>query len=136
MRSLLHKCVCLLCSAICFVLNSPERPVEFLLWAPVRGDVDGEQELSEVDVAVLVRVEGAEDVLAELRGVARGEELGVDLDERWLAQLSRGAVGYEAVVPFLEKRIKFSFNLRPSLFLRLPQQIVTNEKYFVRFLPL
>ena len=40
-------------------------------------------------------------MLAELRGVARGEELGVDLDERWLAQLSRGAVGYEAVVPLL-----------------------------------
>ena len=117
-------------------MNSPERPVKFLLWAPVGGDVDGEQELGEVDVAVLVRVEGAEDVLAELGGVARREELGVDLDERWLAQLSRGAVGYEAVVPFLEKRIKFSFNLRPSLFLRLPQQIVTNENNFVRFLPL
>ena len=109
MRSLLHKCVCLLCSAICFVLNSPERPVKFLLWAPVGGDVDGEQELSEVDVAVLVRVEGAEDVLAELGGVARGEELGVDLDERWLAQLARGAVGYEAVVPFLQDHVFLQF---------------------------
>ena len=109
MRSLLHKCVCLLSSAICFVLNSPERPVEFLLWAPVRGDVDGEQELGEVDVAVLVRVEGAEDVLAELGGIARREELGVDLDERRLAQLSRGAVGYEAVVPFLEDHIFLQF---------------------------
>ena len=102
LRSLLHKCVCLLSSAIYFSLNSPERPVEFLLWAPVRGDVDGEQKLGEVDVAVLVRVEGAEDVLAELGGVARREELGVDLDERRLAQLARGAVGYEAVVPLLE----------------------------------
>ena len=109
MRSLLHKCVCLLSSAICFVLNSPERPVEFLLWTPVRGDVDGEQELCEVDVAVLVRVEGAEDVLAELGGVARREELGVDLDERRLAQLSRGAVGYEAVVPFLEDHAFLQF---------------------------
>ena len=98
-----------LSSAICFALNSPERPVKLLLWAPVRGDVDGEQELGEVDVAVLVRVEGAEDVLAELRGVARGEELGVDLDERWLAQLSRGAVGYEAVVPFLEDHVFLQF---------------------------
>ena len=90
-------------------LNSPERPVKLLLWAPVGGDVDGEQELGEVDVAVLVRVEGAEDVLAELGGVARGEELGVDLDERWLAQLSRGAVGYEAVVPFLQDRVFLQF---------------------------
>ena len=109
MRSLLHKCVCLLSSAICFFLNSPKRPVEFLLWAPVGGDVDGEQELGEVDVAVLVRVEGAEDVLAELGGVARGEELGVDLDERWLARLARGAVGYEAVVPLLEDHVFLQF---------------------------
>ena len=39
----------------------PERPLELLLRGAGGGDVDGEQELLEVDVAVLVRVEGPED---------------------------------------------------------------------------
>ena len=39
----------------------PERPLELLLCGAGGGDVDGEQELLEVDVAVLVRVEGPED---------------------------------------------------------------------------
>ena len=41
----------------------PERPLELLLCGAGGGDVDGEQELLEVDVAVLVRVEGPGDRL-------------------------------------------------------------------------
>ena len=80
----------------------PECPVEFLLGAAAGGDVDGEQELPEVDEAVLVRVERPEDVVAEVAGVARGEALGVDLHEGRGGQLAVGAVGDEALIPILE----------------------------------
>ena len=84
----------------------PERPVQLLLRAPAAGYVDGQQELLEVDVAVLVGVEGAEDVVAELVGVAGGEALGVDLHEGLGGQPAVGAVGLEALVPFLEVKGK------------------------------
>ena len=73
-------------------LVSPEGPVEFLLCGPAGGDVDGQQELTEVDVAVLVRVEGAEDVLTEITGVPLGEESAVDVDEGLSGEFSRGTV--------------------------------------------
>ena len=79
----------------------PERPVEFLLRAAAGGDVDGEQELPEVDEAVLVRVERPEDVVAEVAGVARGEALGVDFHEGRGGQLAVRAVGDETLVPLL-----------------------------------
>ena len=44
----------------------PERPLELLLCGAGGGDVDGEQELLEVDVAVLVRVEGPEDMVISM----------------------------------------------------------------------
>ena len=59
----------------------PESPFELLLGGAGRGHVDGEQELLEVDVAVLVRVEGPEDVVAELLGIPRGEEHLVHVNE-------------------------------------------------------
>merc|ERR1719431_187111 len=74
-------------------LVSPEGPVEFLLCGPAGG---------EVDVAVLVRVEGAEDVLTEITGVPLGEESAVDVDEGLSGEFSRGTVRYEACVPFLD----------------------------------
>jgi len=52
----------------------PESPFELLLGGAGRGHVDGEQELLEVDVSVLVGVERAEHVVAELLRVATGEE--------------------------------------------------------------
>jgi hypothetical protein len=57
----------------------PEGPVELLFGAAAGGDVYGEEELLEVDVSVLVAVEGAEHVITELVGVPRGETFGVDL---------------------------------------------------------
>ena len=47
------------CGYQCLIVL-PERPLELLLCGAGGGDVDGEQELLEVDVAVLVRVEGPE----------------------------------------------------------------------------
>ena len=47
------------CGYLCHIVL-PERPLELLLRGAGGGDVDGEQELLEVDVAVLVRVEGPE----------------------------------------------------------------------------
>ena len=58
----------------------------------IGGDVDGQEELFEVYVPVLVGVKCAKYVLAERRCVSRWEELAVDLDEGGLAQFSRGAV--------------------------------------------
>lgn len=52
-----------------------EGPVELLLEAAPRGDGQGADELSEVDGAVAVLVEGSEGVLGELGGVPVREEL-------------------------------------------------------------
>jgi len=65
-----------------------ERPLELLLRLPCRGDVDCQQELLEVDLAAVVRVERAEHVLAELVGVALREEAGIDFEELGSCQLS------------------------------------------------
>ena len=80
----------------------PERPLELLLGGAGGGDVDGEEELLEVDVAVLVRVEGPEDVVAELLGVARGEEHLVHVDELDRGESAIRAVLFEPLVPLLD----------------------------------
>ncbi len=85
---------------MCFFL--PECPLELLLRRSCRGDVDGEQELLEVDVPVLVGVEGPEDVVAELLGVAGGEEHLVHVDELDGGEAAVGAVLLEALVPLLD----------------------------------
>merc|ERR1719402_10121 len=69
----------------------PEGPFEFFLWIPSRRDVDGEKELLEVDGSALVGVEGPEDVVAELLGVAAGEEELVHVDELGGAERAVGA---------------------------------------------
>lgn len=52
-----------------------ESPVQFLLKAAPGGDGQGADELSEVDGAITVLVEGAEGVLCELGGISVREEL-------------------------------------------------------------
>jgi len=65
-----------------------ERPLEFLFWFARRRDVDRLQELFEVDLAAVVRVERPEHVLAELVGVALWKETRVDLQEFVARQLT------------------------------------------------
>ena len=81
----------------------PEGPVELLLRAARRGDVDGEEELLEVDEAVLVGVEGPEHVITEFVGVPRREALAIDLHEGRGGQLAVWAVRLEALVPLLDR---------------------------------
>lgn len=52
-----------------------ESPVQFLLKAAPGGDGQGADELSEVDGAITVLVEGAEGVLCEFGGISVREEL-------------------------------------------------------------
>ncbi len=84
------------------MLSLPECPLELLLGGAGGGDVDGQEELLEVDVAVLVRVEGPEHVVAELLGVARREEHLVHVDELDGRQPPVRAVLLEALVPLLD----------------------------------
>ena len=79
-----------------------EGPLELLLQLAPRGHAQRDDELPEVDGAVAVGVEGAEDVLGELGGVAVGEEVGVDLLELVHGQVAGGAVLEEALVPLLQ----------------------------------
>ena len=87
--------------AWCLVL--PEGPFEFFLWRSRAGDVYRQQELFEVDEAVLVGVEGSEDVVTELLGVPGGEEHLVHVDELDGGQPSVGAVLLEPLVPLLDR---------------------------------
>ena len=80
-----------------------EGPRQFLLGGPVRGDVEGEHELAEVDRAAAVGVERAEDVLAELGRVAAGEHPAVHGYELLLGQLPRRTVFQESSMPGLHK---------------------------------
>ena len=80
----------------------PEGPFQFLLGRSRARHVNGEEELLEVNVAVLVGVEGAEHVVAELLGVARWEEHLVHVDKLDGGQSTIGAILLEAFVPFLD----------------------------------
>ena len=81
----------------------PESPFELLLWRAGRGDVDGQQELLEVNVAVLVGVERAEHVVTELFRVAAGEEQLVHVDKLGRGQTAVGTILLEALVPLLDR---------------------------------
>ena len=83
-------------------LFSPESPFELLFWRPRRGDVDGEQELFEIYEPIFVRVEGAEDVVAELFCVATREAQLVHVNELGRGQPAIGAVLLETLVPLLD----------------------------------
>ncbi len=80
----------------------PEGPLELLLRGAGAGDIDGKQKLLEVDVSVLVGVEGAEDVVAELLSVARREKHLVHVDKLDRRQSAVRAVLLEALVPLLD----------------------------------
>ncbi len=83
--------------------NSPEGPIELLLRTSTGGDIDGQEELLEVDVAVVIRVEGPKDVIAELIGVARRKTFAVDVHEGFGGEATVRAVTHETAVPFLIK---------------------------------
>ena len=65
-----------------------ERPLELLFRLARRRDVDRLQELFEVDLAAVVRVERTKHVLAELVGVSLREETRVDFQELVARQLT------------------------------------------------
>jgi len=81
----------------------PEGPFQLLLRGARRRDVDREEELPEVDEAVLVRVEGSEDMVAELLGVAAREEQLVHVHKLGRGQPTVGAVLLEPLVPLLDR---------------------------------
>ena len=80
----------------------PESPVQFLFGAPAGGDVDGQEELLEVDEPVLIGVEGSKNVVTKLVGVPRGEALAVDLHEGRGRELAIGAVTFETFIPLFD----------------------------------
>jgi len=79
-----------------------ESPFELLFRRARRGDVDGEQELFEIYEPIFVRVEGAEDVVAELLRVATREEQLVHVNELGRGEPAIGAVLLEPLVPLLD----------------------------------
>jgi len=79
----------------------PEGPFQFFFRCAGAGDVYCKEELLEVDEAVLVGVEGPEDVVTELLGVAAGEKHLVHVDELDGREAAVGAVLLEALIPLL-----------------------------------
>lgn len=73
-----------------------ERPVQLVFHLPPRRDRQCTDELLEIDHATIICIEHAEHVIGKGRGVAKGEELAVDLLEFLLGQVSGGAVLKEA----------------------------------------
>lgn len=73
-----------------------EGPVQLVLHLAPRRDGQRADELLKVDDAAVVGVEDAEDVVGKGRGVAKGEELAVDLLELLLGERARRAVLQEA----------------------------------------
>ena len=70
-------------------------PLEFLLGFSCWRNVDGEEEFLEVDASAVVGVERAEDVLAELVGVAFRKETRIDVEEFAARQLTIGTITLE-----------------------------------------
>ena len=64
-----------------------------------RGDRESDDKLLKFDAAVLILVEDIEDIVCKLGGVAKREELLVDLLELGLVQLSTRAILDKALVP-------------------------------------
>ena len=88
--------------ALCPVQLSPESPVQFLLRAACRSDINSQEKLPEVDEAVLIAVKGAEDMFTKLSGIPRREALAVDLHEGPRVELAIRTVHHEALVPLLD----------------------------------
>jgi len=79
-----------------------KSPIQLLLWASAGGDVDGEEELGEIDGSVFITIEGTEDMITEVVGVPRGEALAVYVHERGGGELAVGAVSLEAPIPLID----------------------------------
>jgi hypothetical protein len=84
------------------IMFLPESPLELLLGSTGACHIDGQQELLEVDVAVFVRVEGSEHVVAKLLGVSAGEEHLVHVNKLDGGQTTVGTVLLESLVPLLD----------------------------------
>lgn len=67
-------------------------PIEFVLHFATAGYTEGADELLEVDSTALVRVKDLEDIICKRIGIAKGEELSVDLLELLLGEGPRGAI--------------------------------------------
>jgi hypothetical protein len=91
----------------------PKGPLELLLRCSGGCDVNGEQKLPEIDVSILVRVKGAEHVVAELLRVAAGEEELVHVHKLGRGEPAVGAVLLEAFVPLLD-RVLVVAGVRPQ----------------------
>jgi len=89
-----------------------ERPLELLLRFASGRDVDGQQELLEVDAAAVVCVKRPEHVLTELLGVALREETRIDLEELGPSQLARRAVLLQRAQQY--KKYRTSDNFRQT----------------------
>ena len=72
-----------------------EGPLELLLGFSCWRNVDGEEEFLEVDAPAVVGIERAEDVLAELVGVAFRKETRIDVEEFAARQLTIGTITLE-----------------------------------------
>ena len=55
------------------MIYPPESPAKFFLGASTGGDVNGQEEFFEVNIAVIVLVEVPEDIVTELLRVGRHE---------------------------------------------------------------
>ena len=87
--------------------DSPESPVKLLFRTSAWSDIDSQEELLEVDVSVVIRVEGPKHVIAELIGVAGWKAFAVDVHEGFGGEATVRAITHETAVPFLKKMIWF-----------------------------
>lgn len=62
-------------------ISLPEGPLELLFGSSRTRDINSQKELFEVDVSVLVGIEGSEYVIAKLLCVSTGEKHLVHVDE-------------------------------------------------------
>lgn len=97
MSSDLHNLQHLLAAdvAVAVQVVHAEGPFQLLLQFPPWRHAQSDDELPEVDGAVVVGVKRAEDVLSKLRGIAVGKEVGIDLLEFLHVQMPTGAVFQE-----------------------------------------
>ena len=79
-------------------INRPESPIKFFLRTAIARHIDSQEELLEVNETILITVEGPEDMITELLGIASREALAVHLAKGGRSQLACWAVRYEALV--------------------------------------
>ena len=87
---------------IASMVSLPEGPFELLFGRSGTGHINGQQELFEVNVSILVGIEGSENVIAELLGVSTREKHLVHVDELDGGESAVGTVLFEPLVPLLD----------------------------------